>query len=59
MMTALRDSRTRPVSSMLMTLTASSSPSFTMSVTSRTRNGASSLMCTRPSVPGMISTKAP
>ena len=41
------------------TFTSITSPSRTTSVTWRTRSFASCEMCTRPSVPGMISTNAP
>src|SRR5207245_6577771 len=45
--------------SMSMTFTSSSSPSLTTSRGFSTRSSRSSLTCTRPSMPGSISTKAP
>src|SRR5215471_11548389 len=55
-----RDRRILPEArSMPMTFTSISSPSLQTSCTVRTRFSSSSLMCTRPSVPGRISTKAP
>ncbi len=55
-----RERRTLPVArSMPMTLTSISSPSLQMSITLSTRFVSSSLTCTRPSVPGRISTKQP
>ena len=56
---ALRLSRILPVGSMLMTLTRICSPSLSSSRTSFTRWFAISETCSRPSVPGMISTNAP
>src|SRR5262249_44093055 len=55
----LRESLILPIGSTAMILTVTSSPSLTTSVVCRTRYGASSEMCTRPSWPGRISTKAP
>src|SRR5215510_4698248 len=57
--TAERLNRILPVGSMLMTFTSSCSPSLSSSRTSLTRCVAISDTCSSPSVPGMISTKAP
>ena len=57
-MAARRERRTLPVrSSMPMHLTQIMSPILTTSSVRRTRKSASSEMCTRPSLPGMHSTK--
>src|SRR4029079_15957890 len=57
---APRDRRILPVArSIAMTFTSISSPSLQTSSTRLTRFESSSLMCTRPSVPGRISTNAP
>jgi hypothetical protein len=58
-MAALRDNRTRPFSSTPRHLTVIPSPTLTMSSVFLTRKLASSLMWTRPSVPGRNSTNAP
>src|SRR5207253_8032257 len=56
---SLRDSRIFPDLSTSSTFTSMTSPSLSTSDTLRTRSWASCEMCTRPSVPGKISTKAP
>src|SRR5690606_27154608 len=56
---SLRERRILPWRSMETTLTSTSSPSCSTSETFLTRWSESSEMCTRPSVPGKISTKAP
>ena len=56
---SLRERRILPDLSTSRTLTSITSPSLTTSVTCCTRSLASCEMCTRPSVPGRISTKAP
>ena len=55
---ALRDNLMR-LPSTERTLTRTWSPSFSSSLMSLMRCSATSLMCSRPSVPGMISTNAP
>src|SRR3954470_13321848 len=56
---SLRERRILPLRSTETTLTSTSSPSLSTSSTFFTRVLARSEMCTRPSVPGKISTKAP
>src|SRR6516162_5907533 len=56
---ALRESFTRPLSSMPMHLTQIMSPTLTTSSVRFTRKSASSEMCTKPSLPGKTSTNAP
>ena len=59
-MSARRESLMRPVSSTLMTLTLTVSPTLTTSSTVSTRRGASCEMCTRPwDTKPSISAKAP
>src|SRR3989454_2171422 len=56
---SFRESLIFPDLSTSSTLTEMTSPSLSTSETLRTRSSASCEMCTRPSVPGKISTKAP
>src|SRR4029077_12215008 len=56
---ALRESFTRPLSSIPMHLTQIMSPILTTSSVRFTRKSASSEMCTKPSLPGKTSTNAP
>src|SRR6476619_7521498 len=56
---ALRESFTRPLSSMPMHLTQIMSPLLTTSSVRFTRKSARSEMCTKPSLPGKTSTNAP